>query len=194
MTVPRRILAGVVVFAAALVGLPTASAAQVTQQPCAVGTPLAAVVYQLLNVQDFGLTGHVWALDNGFEQFVLYQTGPNTFCSIHSLGGTFSTFAGPSPAGTGQVPAGLTGQISARAIRRWTGTFAPTLPTRGFVGTFDAQCDQVTCQNPIRFGRRYLSVTPPIVTEWFVFVAQSRCGTWIQSTSGSQGDIACPGT
>src|SRR5687768_10525789 len=78
-------------------------------QACQQGRPLVDVTYGFLNEQDLNSDGYVWALDDGQSRFRLFQTGLETFCAVSSSSGTFTTFAGPSPAGTGTIPAGLEG-------------------------------------------------------------------------------------
>ena len=59
------------------------------------------------------------------------------------------------------------------------------------MGFFDAQCDQFDCETPIQFGRNYVDVNGPPQLLAYRFVHVSRCGTWIETSLGSLGDIAC---
>jgi hypothetical protein len=72
------------------------------------------------------------------------------------LTGTFTLFAGVSPAGTGTVPAGVRGHVVGVNVLGFTGTFQADLPTRGYVGEFDANCNEFECETPIRCGRHYV--------------------------------------
>jgi hypothetical protein len=190
MLIPRVLVAAAAV-ASALAVLSSPAAAQTAAPPCSVGPVLVDVAYSFLNEQDLTSDGRVWALDSGFSTFRLYRTGPSSFCAVTAVSGTFTTFTGPSPAGTGTVPAGHSGRFAGRSILRFGGTFAPTLPTSGFVGTFDAGCNQFDCATPIQFGRKYLEVTGPPTVESFQAVYVSSCGVWIQTSQGDRGDIAC---
>jgi len=181
-------VAALSVSALALGALP--AGAQVPAQPCEQGTPLVDVVYQIVNEQDLTSTGTVWALDAARSQFRLYRTGRTTFCASVIVEGSFTAFGGPSPAGTGTVPAGQTGRFVGFDTVYLTGTFAPRLPTQGFVGTFDAQCDQFECQNDIRFGRNYVHVTKAPTHGAYSFRYTSPCGVWTASSGGENGDIA----
>lgn len=175
-----------------LAAVPSPAAAQSPAQECEVGAPIVNVSFRFLNEQDLTSNGDVWALDTGLSRWRLYRTGADTFCSTSADVGSFTAFAGPSPAGTGTVPPGHRGHFAGKAERHYVGrTFTPTLPTRGFVGTFDAQCDQFDCQNPTRFGRNYLEGDVPPLFGEFRVVYTSRCGVWIQTSSGDRGDIAC---
>jgi hypothetical protein len=155
------------------------------------GRPIVNVSYLFANDQLLGLDGNVWAIGSGYGQFRVYPAGPGAFCAVSTVAGTFTTFAGPSPAGTGTVPAGVTGWVYGTNVLRFTGEFAPELPTTGFVGTFDAQCDQFDCLTPIQFGRKYIAVTGPPEVLAYHFVHVSRCGNWIETSLASQGDVAC---
>lgn len=185
----------VVVLALALLATTLAAGASPataqTSPPCEVGRALVDVSYRFANDQDLTDEGEVWALGTGVATFRLYATGPGTFCAVTLLSGTFTTFAGPSPNGTGTVPAGHTGRFAGKNQLRFVGTFAPSLPTRGFVGSFDAGCNQVDCETPIQFGRFYLDVAGPPLAEDFRFAYASSCGTFVQTSQGSFGDIAC---
>ena len=76
--------------------------------------------------------------------------------------------------------------VSESVLIRLTRPSGLTRPTGYFV-----QCNQVECQNPIRFGRNYLEVDGPPESGEFRFIYVSRCGVWIQTSEGDQGDIAC---
>jgi hypothetical protein len=165
--------------------------AQAPAQPCEHGTPLVDVVYQVVNEQDLTSTGDVWALDSARSQFRLYRTGRATFCASVIVEGSFTAFGGPSPAGTGTLPAGQTGRFVGFDTVYLTGTLAPQLPTQGFVGTFDARCDRFECQNDIRFGRNYVQVTKAPTHGAYSWRYTSPCGVWTASSAGDEGDIAC---
>jgi hypothetical protein len=187
----RRVVAAAVVLLSGVFLLPGAAAAQVPSRACD-GTLLAAVTYRFTEEQDLTSAGDVWALTSGIATFRLYQVDEDTFCATTTYAGTFTTFAGPSPAGTGTVPAGLTGRAAGRTVVIFHGaTYRPMLPTRGYVGSFDANCDQFECATPIQFGRNYLEVAGPPELVSFRSVYVSRCGTWVATSEAESGDIAC---
>ena len=189
--IARRAVVAVTLLLAVLTVLPSPAGALAPDLRCPGRTPLVDVSYRFANEQDLTNAGEVWALDTGVATFRLYATGPGTFCAVTLISGTFTTFAGPSPNGTGTVPAGHTGRFSGKNHLRFVGTFAPSLPTRGFVGSFDARCGQVDCETPIQFGRFYLDVTGPPMAENSRFAYVSSCGTFVQTSEGGFGDIAC---
>jgi hypothetical protein len=188
--VARRVLFIVTVLVAALTTAQSPAGGLTPDLSCP-GRPLVNVSYLFANDQLLGLDGEVWAVGSGYGQFRLYPAGAGAFCAVSTVAGTFTTFAGPSPAGTGTVPAGITGYLVGTNVLRFTGDFAPKLPTRGFVGSFDARCDQFECETPIQFGRNYVDVNGPPEVLGYRFVHVSRCGVWIETSTGSQGDIAC---
>ncbi|HEX2275371.1 MAG TPA: hypothetical protein VHG90_16015 [Acidimicrobiales bacterium] len=191
MAVRRAVAAAIVVLSGVLL-LPGAAAAQGSLRACDGGTLLTTVVYRFTDEQDVTTEGDVWALTSGIAKFRLYQLDENTFCATTTYAGTFTTFAGPSPAGTGTVPAGLRGRMAGQTVVIFEGaSYRPLLPTRGYVGSFDANCDQFQCATPIQFGRRYLEVTGPPALVSFRSVYVSRCGTWVATSEGESGDIAC---
>ena len=187
----RRLVVAVAVLLAALTGLPSPAGGLTTPELSCPGSPIVNVSYLFANDQLLGLDGEVWAIGRGYGQFRLYPAGAGAFCAVSTVAGTFTTFAGPSPAGTGTVPAGLAGYVAGTNVLRFTGQFAPKLPTQGFVGSFDARCDRFDCETPIQFGRNYVDVNGPPQVLAYRFVHISRCGIWIETSTGSVGDIGC---
>ena len=188
--VARRVLFIVALVVGGVTAVPSPASGLTPDLSCP-GRALVNVSYLFANDQLLGLDGEVWAIGSGYGQFRLYPAGAGAFCAVSTVAGTFTTFAGPSPAGTGTVPAGLTGTVVGTNVLRFTGEFVPLLPTRGFVGSFDARCDQFECETPIQFGRNYVDVNGPPEVLAYRFVHVSRCGIWIESNLGSVGDIAC---
>ncbi|MEA3218148.1 MAG: hypothetical protein QOJ19_4304 [Acidimicrobiia bacterium] len=186
-----RVVGVVVALLGALNLMAAPASGRTATQPCEVGRAVVDVTYRFVNEQDLASNGEVWALAAAVSRFRLYRTGADTFCAAISLAGTFEAFGGPSPAGTGEVPAGVAGRFAGIDSLRLIGTFAPTLPTHGFVGTFDAQCDRLDCQNPIRFARNYVDVAGPPVHDTYRFAYVSTCGVWVTTNEGDIGDIAC---
>ena len=145
------------------------------------------------NGADFGADGHVWALDAAREYIQIWQIGTNTYCFKRQDTGTFTTFAGVSPEGTGTVRGGVTGRWYGELVIVIHGTFAPKVATSGFVGDFDLQCQQDgTCLGPAFNARNYFSSFDSL--EFLTFSATfagGACGVWRQSISGDTGDIVC---
>jgi hypothetical protein len=184
-------LVGVAVVALAAVPQTAASAAV---EPCPGGGPLVVNAYATYrNSADYGADGHVWALDAALESIQIWQIGTNTYCLKRQDIGTFNTFAGVSPEGTGTVRGGVTGGWYGKIVAVIHGTFAPKLATTGFVGNFDLQCRQNgTCLGPSFTGRDYISSIDSV--EYLTFsatFAARGCGVWHQSLDGDTGDIVC---
>ena len=189
--VVRRI-AGVVLVVLAALGAGVAPAgATAAEAACRTGPKLVDVYYRFVDDQVLNAEGRVVGLASGVGRFELYRKGPNTFCAVSTLTGTFTLFGGESPAGTGTVPAGLRGHVVGVNVLQFTGTFQPELPTRGYVGEFDANCNQFECETPIRFGRQYVVTDGPPAVLDYRFVHYSRCGIWVDALTYTQGDIAC---
>jgi hypothetical protein len=158
---------------------------------CRTGPKLVDVYYRYVDDQVLNAEGRVVGLASGTGRFELYRKGPNTFCAVSTLTGTFTLFGGESPAGTGTVPAGLRGHVVGVNVLEFTGTFQPQLPARGYVGEFDANCDRFECETPIRFGRLYVVTDGPPAVIDYRFVHYSRCGIWVDAFDVTEGDIAC---
>jgi hypothetical protein len=162
---------------------------------CPTNKPMVVNAYDTArNIADLGADGHVWALDAYTETVQIWQIGTNTYCVKRHDIGSFASFAGLSPEGTGTISAGVTGSFQGTVYIRIYGTFAPTVPTTGFVGDFDGQCQQDgTC----------LGIEPRVTSLYFSqvhffdpgsFLAifdGGSCGTWTQNPSGDTGDIVC---
>lgn len=180
-----------VVSACLLVGaLPAGS--QAASDPCRVGAPLVDVTQGVLNVVDVGLDGHVWALDDYASQIRLWRTGPDTYCAIERAVGTFTAFAGPSPALTGTVRGGRRGVFAGTTTYRVTGDFVPKAPTHGSLGLIDAGCDRdENCASfDFRFTERYFaSVESFDISAFGAVYASPGHGRWVQTSHSSSGDI-----
>ena len=145
------------------------------------------------NSADFGADGHVWALDAARESIQIWQIGTNTYCFKRQDIGTFTTFAGVSPEGTGTVRGGVTGRWNGELVIVIHGTFAPTVPTHGFAGDFDLQCRQDgTCLGPAFNARNYFSSFDSLeFLKFSATFAGGACGVWRRSIDGDTGDIVC---
>jgi hypothetical protein len=187
-------LAGLVALLLATISLADASAA-VKPDGCPTDKPLVVDSYVTgENDADYGADGHVWALDAGTRFIRIWRLGGDAYCvQLHDVG-TFTSFAGLSPEGTGTVSAGVTGSYDGTSYLRIYGTFAPTVATTGFVGNFDVQCQQDgTCAGSgPRLRRLYFSSIYNFDGGAFAYTYDGgACGTWFQSSSGDTGDIVC---
>lgn len=126
---------------ASIVSVPPALASD--KPGCPDDKPLVVDVTQgIANVDDVGVAGNVWALDTVLERIRIWQTGTNQFCVRRDDSGSFTSFAGVSPAGTGTISAGVTGSLVGTDFLRIGGIFSPTVPTTGYIGSVDAGCNQ----------------------------------------------------
>ena len=188
-------LSAVVAAVLATLSLVGASAA-VKPDSCPTNKPMVVNSYATFeNAADYGADGHVWALDAMTASIRIWHLGGDAYCAkVHDVG-TSTTFAGLSPEGTGTVRAGVVASADGTFYERIYGTFAPTVPTTGFIGNFDPQCQQDgTCAGGSLPGPEdlYFSSVHNVDFGVFEFTADAgACGTWFQSTSGDTGDIVC---
>jgi hypothetical protein len=187
-------LSAVVAAVLAAVSLVNASAA-VKPDSCPTDKPLVVDSYLTgENDADFGVDGHVWALDAGTRSIQIWRLGGDAYCvKLHDVG-TSTTFAGLSPEGTGTVSAGVRVSYDGTGYIRIYGRFAPTVPTTGLIGNFDLQCQQDgTCAGPsISVRRFYFSSVHSVDGGAYAYTYDGgACGTMVQSSSGDTGDIVC---
>jgi hypothetical protein len=181
----------------AAVALNASAAGTPKPDGCPTNKPLVVDGYATYeNAADYGADGHVWALDAATRSIRVWHLGGDAYCvHVHDVG-TSTTFAGVSPEGTGIVRAGVTASFVGDVTYRIYGTFAPTLPTRGFIGNFDAECDRAGNCAPAETllgDSRFFSPIHHIDYGTFEFTADAgACGTWHQTESGDTGDIVCP--
>ncbi|HEX7345210.1 MAG TPA: hypothetical protein VF253_00360 [Candidatus Limnocylindrales bacterium] len=186
------LLAGAMTIATIVV--PAAALGASAMEPCPGGGSLLVNAYaDYINSADIGADGHVWALDAAREKIQIWQIGTDTYCFKRQDTGTFTTFAGLSPEGTGAVSGGVTGRWYGELVIVIHGTFAPNVATKGFVGDFDLQCQQDgTCPGLAFNARNYFSSFDSL--EFLKFSATfegGACGVWRQSIDGNTGDIVC---
>jgi hypothetical protein len=193
MTKLSAVLASVAFAAVSLALAPPALGAK---GPCGTTKPVAVDSYVTYErVGDFAADGHVWALDSATQTMKIWQIGTNAFCVSRHDQGTFTTFAGASPEGTGVLNAGKTGTFEATIYFKVRGSFDPTLPTSGFVGAFDADCHQDgTCSGtePHLLDAYFSRINAFGVLGFSAsYVGEAGCGSWQQTSEGDTGDIVC---
>jgi hypothetical protein len=156
------------------------------------GTALVNVHYTLTNDYDSAIDGHAWANDTIVRQLQIWALGSGTYCVSVSDQGSFVTFAGTSPQGTGTVSAGIIGKIKGGYSGSVTGTYAATRPVSGNLGTFDLACtDAYNCPGT---HPSYLDYFNGITTDnafavWGWNYHTSQNGTWNNLAAGNNGDI-----
>jgi hypothetical protein len=105
--------------------------------------------------------------------------------------GTWTSFAGVSPGGTGTISEGITGTFYGMRILRLTGEFNPQYPLSGHVADFDWQCGaDGTCTGPRPSPGMYFSPITNVNSTWYEFHATSASNdTWHDTKYGYSGDI-----
>ncbi len=151
------------------------------------------VRYVLLNDADSGVAGNAWANDTIRRHLRIWQRANDTFCVRVADHGSFVTYAGPSPGGASTVSAGIKGELEGGYISTdIVGTFTPTLPTQGNLGTFDLQCDtSFNCPGSAPSWKDYF--TAPVGNEFvhwgWIYRAKQHHGSWLNQDDGNFGDI-----
>jgi len=152
---------------------------------------LVNVTYGLTNDYDSGFAGNAWANDTIGRHLQIWQAPDGTYCAAVSDVGAFVTFAGPSPSGLSTVSAGVFGVLNGGYVTtRFTGTFAPSLRTHGFLGVFDLQCTSAyTCPGAHPSYLSYFSSTSgDDLAHWGWIYYAGRHGTWL-----NQDDVSAAG-
>lgn len=119
------------------------SGARALESACGTTTPIVDVIWTITNTVDTDASGtRAWSVDPTTTQRMrIWQTGPDSFCEVRQVEGTFNSIAGESPAGTGTISAGVTGSFVSIDTQTFTGTFDPgSRPTHGTLSTFDDAC------------------------------------------------------
>lgn len=181
------LLAGLVVG-----GVPVASATPAGRDSCPnERVALYDVTIGNSNVADYADDGHVWALDTYVQHVRVWKIGQRHFCFQIDYDGTWTSFAGVSPGGTGTISEGVSGTVHAMRIIRLTGDFNPQYPLSGHVADFDWQCDAAgTCPGPRPSPGMYFSPITHLSVTWDEYrLTSASHGTWSGTTYGSTGDI-----
>ncbi len=189
----RRILMALTLCVGLLAaGAPHASATPTDLDSCPTDSPtLYDVTIGNTNVADFGSNGNVWALDSYLQHVQVWKLGQKHYCFRIEYDGTWTSFAGVSPGGTGTISGGLTGELHGLRILRLTGEFNPRYPLSGHVADFDWQCgSDGSCAGPRPSPAMYFSPITNFNVTWSEFHATSASnGTWHQTKAGDFGDI-----
>ena len=143
------------------------------------------------NVADIATDGHVWALDDYTQHVQVWRIGQKHYCFLIEYDGTWTSFAGVSPGGTGTISEGLTGTLHGVRILRLTGEFNPQYPLSGHVADFDWQCGaNGTCTGPTPSPSMYFSPITKVIGTWHEFhVTSAANGSWHDNKYGYSGDI-----
>jgi hypothetical protein len=157
------------------------------------------VSYKLVNDYDSAVGGNAWANDTIHRDLSIWNVSGNTYCAIVNDDGSFVTFAGASPNGTGTVGAGVKGEMDGgyRTVL-FTGDFIgkTNYKTHGHLGTFDLACGPSTapsyeCNGPHPSYVSYFSndVSNVDLAWWGWQYNTCQNGDWVNSIDANIGDI-----
>lgn len=160
---------------------------------CAPGTIVVNISYTVLNDADSGLLGNAWAADQYVRYVQVIQTGWNSFCVATRYSGSVTTKAGPSPGATTKLPDGITGLMAGGDRFTFQGKLNRWLPTSGWLGTFDYQCDaSFTCPGAFDWLSAYFREVSGVRMLWWAFAYNASAtgnGVWANRMDYSYGDI-----
>jgi hypothetical protein len=114
------------------------------------GNPIIDVTFDVQNLPESGVdysngkNMYIWALITYTARFQVWLTNGGTYAVYLYGNGTFISFAGKSPAGTGTIGAGVTGTFYDEYAFPLTASLlpSPTKPVSGYIGSYDAKGDQ----------------------------------------------------
>lgn len=185
------ILFAVIAASAAAAPPPKLDRSALEPRRCGKGRLVVDVVQKVRNDVETGTKGNYWAFDDYVRRIRVWRTGTNVFCAIAVYDGKFTTIAGPSPGGTGDVPAGLQGHFRGGFRMDFTASLRPAKPTRGSIGTYDYRCDAAgRCPGRSYWLSFYFRNVSGDDFDWWGWEYRGgKHGTWVNAISGSKGDI-----
>ena len=164
---------------------------------CSEGKLVINITHKVTNDIDSAVGGGFWATNNYNRHIQVWQVSPNTFCAIAQYHGSFITDDGPSPQGTDIIAAGIKGTLEGGYRATIVGTLDsnPAYRTKGNIGTFDYGCDVETdtrdsCTGVFNWVETYFMPGSSFNYEWWGWIYHGGSnGTWVNASSGNQGDI-----
>jgi hypothetical protein len=205
----RRVFAAAAAVAACALGAAsTAVAAPGLDGPtipelakyCPTGKTVVNISQTIANNADRGVRGNVWAFDGSTRQggapytrmIVVLEVAPGLYCAATHDSGRFTTVGGWSPAGTRWLSSGRTGDmVGGYRTTLFTGVFEPRMPTSGFIGDYDYNCDTAAqCPGYVNWTSWYFpyGVTGFGIARWsYIYLSSGQY--WTNSSTGSSGDI-----
>ena len=193
----RRVLLIATLALASALGSPGTARPATGNLGCGAGKLVINITFRVVKDVDTGVRGNNWAFDNYTRTVKVWRKKGNTFCAATTYKGTFTTIAGPSPGGTGTVPAGITGTFSGfyrTSVFRATLLPNPAKPRFGNIGTFNFNCSETdekgNCPGSFDWPGTYFSGGANYKIVQYKFVYKSpRNGTWTEINLRSRGDI-----
>jgi hypothetical protein len=152
------------------------------------------VHFRILNDADSGFnSGQAWANDTFDRHLRIWHELDGSYCALVEDHGKFVTYAGKSPGATNStIAAGITGDIEGGYVTdQIVGTFAPTLPTHGDLGTFDDQCDvNFNCAGSHPSWASYFNplTSAASFAQWGWIYHAGKHGTWLNQDDVSAAD------
>lgn len=155
------------------------------------GRPILNVTFKVQNDDDSGVAGNAWAKDDYNKSIQVWPQDDGTFCAIVRYEGDFVTNAGASPQNTGTLTAGIQGEFHGGYQANFDGTFTPTLPTHGNLGTFDYACDGTfNCPGAFNWVSAYFSSNTSFDQPYWAWIYRTgNNGSWLNAITGNAGDI-----
>ena len=190
----RLAIATSVIAATALTVAAVAFAGSNNRAACGDGKLMVNVHYQLTNDYDSGVGGNAWANDTIKRHLQVFDLGGGMYCAVVNDHGSFVTFAGASPGGTGTVSAGIRGEMNGgytTTVFSGTPNPSPAYKTRGNLGSFDLQCtDAYNCPGAHPGYWSYFSSTSgDDLASWGWTYHTAKNGDWTNASTGNSGDI-----
>jgi len=129
--------------------------------------------------------------------------GVDVYCAVVKYQGSFVTDDGPSPGGSDQfIAAGIEGTFEGgyRAVITGPLKSNPTFRSRGFIGSFNYGCNvetdpgnRSTCTGLFNWLSEYFDTADSnfnYTLQWWGWIYKTgRYGTWVNASTGNQGDI-----
>src|SRR5919109_2003254 len=199
MRLPIALLSLALFSSAALAGTckPRLDRAKLAPRTCGTGKLVVDVVQQVLNDADRGRKGNFWALDDYRRAIKVWRIAPHNFCAIVTYDGTFRTFAGRSPGGTGTIGAGIKGHFSGGYRMDFSGSLRerPLRRAQGSIGTVDYRCSSAgKCPGSVYWVKLYFTnVTGDDFDWWGWLYRTSKNGAWLNAVTGTECDIVGAG-
>ncbi len=159
------------------------------------GAPILNVTFKVINDADSGTTRPVWAFDSFNRRIQVWQQSDGTFCAIAKYQGQFVTIAGDSPGAAdnagGTVGNGVKGTVEGGYTASFNGTFTPTLPTKGNIGSFDYACDALgNCPEAFDWISAYFTGNTSFDQPYWAWNYHAgNNGSWVNASTGNSGDI-----
>ncbi|TAL69034.1 MAG: hypothetical protein EPN88_06870 [Bacteroidetes bacterium] len=159
------------------------------------GAPILNVTFKVINDADSGTTRPVWAFDSFNRRLQVWEQTDGTFCAIAKYQGQFVTIAGDSPGAAydigGTVGDGVKGTVEGGYTANFDGTFTPTLPTKGNLGTYNYACDTLgNCPGAFDWISAYFTGNTTFNQPYWAWNYHAgNNGSWVNASTGNSGDI-----